>query len=63
MIDPKTGGPHTTHTAYDVELILVDQKLQGRPLRGGGRLADIAPTILEMLDLPIPRAMTGRSLL
>ena len=63
MIDPKTGGPHTAHTAYDVELILVDPRFQGRPLRAGGRLADIAPTILEMLDLPIPRAMTGRSLL
>jgi len=63
MIDPKTGGPHTAHTTYPVELIVVAKELQGRRLRGGGRLADIAPTALELMGLPKPEAMTGTSLI
>lgn len=63
MIDPATGGPHTAHTTFDVQLILVDERSRGRTLRHGGRLADIAPTLLEMLELSKPDAMTGRSLL
>ncbi len=63
MIDPDTGGPHTAHTTYDVELTVVDQRYRGRTLRPGGGLADVAPTLLEMLDLPTPGAMTGSSLI
>ena len=63
MIDPATGGPHTAHTTYDVELIVVDERYRGRRLRTGGRLADIAPSALDMLDLPKPAAMTGTSLI
>ena len=63
MIDPKTGGPHTAHTTYDVELTVVDERYRGRTLRRGGRLADIAPTLLEMLTLAKPEAMTGSSLI
>jgi len=63
MIDPATGGPHTAHTTYDVDLILVDDRYRGRTLRTGGRLADIAPTLLEMAGLKQPVEMTGRSLL
>jgi len=63
MIDPATGGPHTAHTSYDVQLIVVDERFRGRRLRIGGRLADIAPTALDMLGLPKPGAMTGTSLL
>lgn len=63
MIDPQTGGPHTAHTTYDVDLIVVDDRLRGKKLREGGRLADIAPTILDLLNLPKPTEMTGRSLL
>jgi 2,3-bisphosphoglycerate-independent phosphoglycerate mutase len=62
MIDPATGGPHTAHTTYEVELILVDERYRNRTLRAGGRLADIAPTLLQMLQLPKPAAMSGRSL-
>jgi 2,3-bisphosphoglycerate-independent phosphoglycerate mutase len=62
MIDPATGGPHTAHTTYDVECILVDDRLKGRKLIEGGRLADIAPTALEMMGLPKPAEMTGRPL-
>jgi len=63
MIDPQTGGPHTSHTNYDVELIVVDERYLGACLRGGGRLADIAPTALTMLALDAPAEMTGSSLL
>lgn len=63
MIDPATDGPHTAHTTYDVELIVVDERYRGRRLRTGGRLADIAPTALDILGLPKPGAMTGSSLL
>ncbi len=63
MIDRETGAPHTAHTTYDVDLIVVDEERRGARLREGGRLADIAPTALEMIGLPQPPKMTGRSLL
>jgi 2,3-bisphosphoglycerate-independent phosphoglycerate mutase len=63
MIDPATGGPHTAHTTYDVELFVVDDRFKGKTLREGGRLADVAPTALHMLDIDAPAEMTGRSLL
>jgi len=63
MIDPETGGPHTAHTTYDVECILVDDRLKGKKLREGGRLADIAPTALEMVGLEKPAEMTGKALM
>lgn len=63
MIDPQTGGPHTAHTIFDVECIVIDERFKGWALRPGGRLADIAPTLLDMLGLPKPEAMTGQSLL
>jgi len=63
MIDPETGMPHTSHTIYDVELIVVDDRFKGRKLRDGGRLADVAPTALQLLGLPKPPEMTGESLI
>ncbi len=63
MIDPASGAPHTAHTTYDVELIVVDERFRGRRLRPGGRLADIAPTALEMLGIQKPAPMTGTSLI
>jgi 2,3-bisphosphoglycerate-independent phosphoglycerate mutase len=63
MIDPATGGPHTAHTTYDVELIVADNRFKGKRLRNDGRLADVAPTLLRMMDLPAPAEMTGRSLI
>jgi 2,3-bisphosphoglycerate-independent phosphoglycerate mutase len=56
------GGPHTAHTTDRVPLILVDDVRKGARLRAG-ILADIAPTILEILGLPQPKEMTGRSLI
>jgi 2,3-bisphosphoglycerate-independent phosphoglycerate mutase len=63
MIDPATGGPHTSHTTYDVPLFVVCPEVIGKKLRSGGRLADIAPTALELLGLEKPEAMTGESLI
>ncbi|MDM4018059.1 2,3-bisphosphoglycerate-independent phosphoglycerate mutase [Roseiconus lacunae] len=62
MTNPETGGPHTAHTTYDVPLIVVEPNLKGKRLREGGRLADIAPTILALLGLEKPAEMTGESL-
>jgi 2,3-bisphosphoglycerate-independent phosphoglycerate mutase len=63
MIDPENGHPHTAHTTYAVDLIVVDDRFKGRPLRTGGRLADIAPTLLAMMGFEPPPEMEGRSLL
>jgi 2,3-bisphosphoglycerate-independent phosphoglycerate mutase len=62
MIDPETGAPHTAHTTNPVPLILCDPEFKGT-LREGGSLEDIAPTMLELLGLDKPEAMTGQSLM
>ena len=61
MVDPVTGGPHTSHTTNPVPVILVGGP-QGADLRPG-RLADLAPTLLHLMALPQPPEMTGKSLL
>jgi 2,3-bisphosphoglycerate-independent phosphoglycerate mutase len=61
MRDPLTGGPHTAHTTNPVPLVLAGAR--NRMLVAEGRLADIAPTLLELMDLPKPKEMTGVSLL
>jgi len=61
MIDYETGGPHTAHTTFDVLFIIVgagDVKLKKE-----GKLADIAPTMLDIMGLEKPREMTGESLI
>jgi 2,3-bisphosphoglycerate-independent phosphoglycerate mutase len=63
MIDPVTGGPHTAHTTFDVPLIVVESGIEGKTLRSGGRLADIAPTVLALMGLDKPSNMTGESLI
>jgi 2,3-bisphosphoglycerate-independent phosphoglycerate mutase len=62
MIDPVTGGPHTSHTTNPVPVVLVGGPTGAR-LRDGGRLADLAPTILALMGLPQPPEMTGRNLM
>ena len=62
MFDPETNGPHTKHTTYDVDLIVVDETLRSVKLKAGGRLADIAPTALRLLGIDQPEEMTGQSL-
>ncbi len=63
MWDPVHDAPHTAHTTYDVPLYMVGEGMQGRTLREGGRLADIAPTVLHLLGIEPPNEMTGESLL
>jgi len=63
MIDPATGQPHTAHTTYPVELILMDKRLKGKTMREGGRLADVAPTILNMMGIAQPGEMDGKALI
>jgi len=62
MRDPKTGQPHTAHTTNPVPVVLVNPPAGVTELRPG-RLADIAPTLLSLLGIDQPRAMTGRPLL
>lgn len=62
MVDPVTGGPHTAHTVNPVPVILVGGPA-GAKLRDGGRLADLAPTILHLMGLPQAPEMTGESLI
>jgi 2,3-bisphosphoglycerate-independent phosphoglycerate mutase len=61
MVDPESGGPHTAHTLNPVPVILVGGPQEAR--LGKGRLADLAPTILQLMGLPKPEEMTGKSLL
>ena len=61
MVNPQTGEPHTQHTAYPVPCLLAGEP--GVELGSGRSLADVAPTILELLGLDKPAAMSGRSLL
>jgi len=61
MADPATGQPHTAHTINPVPLILYDPKFKGR-LAEHGTLADIAPTLLAMLEIRQPPEMTGHDL-
>ncbi len=65
MFDPDTGSPHTAHTTYDVECIIVDDRYRDEKkieLKSGGRLADIIPTAFKLMGLDQPEAMTGESL-
>jgi 2,3-bisphosphoglycerate-independent phosphoglycerate mutase len=58
--DPETGGPHTAHTTNPVPVLLLGGD---NAFLGEGRLADIAPTLLELMGLRQPVEMSGRSLL
>jgi 2,3-bisphosphoglycerate-independent phosphoglycerate mutase len=62
MMDPITGEPHTAHTTNPVPCILYNGAADIQ-LRDGGKLADVAPTLLQLLQLEQPAVMTGESLL
>ena len=63
MIDPANGEPFTAHTLNPVPIYVCDPQLQGARLRPDGILADVAPTLLQIMGLPKPAAMSGKSLL
>ena len=63
MKDPATGEPHTAHTTNRVPLLYVNDMDLGARLAPGGRICDVAPTMLELMQLPKPAAMTGHALL
>jgi 2,3-bisphosphoglycerate-independent phosphoglycerate mutase len=60
MEDPQTREPFTAHTTLDVPIILVGGAAKGR--LENGRLADVAPTLLDLMGIAVPAAMTGHSL-
>jgi 2,3-bisphosphoglycerate-independent phosphoglycerate mutase len=63
MKDPESGQPHTAHTLNPVPFIYVSDSDPGARVREGGRLCDVAPTMLELLHIAQPAEMTGHSLI
>ena len=64
MIDAQTGQIETEHSSNPVPFIVISKELFGKPQTlQRGILADVAPTILKLLDIPVPSSMTGRNLL
>lgn len=61
MVDPETGEPHTQHTQYPVPCMVIDKDT--RSLAAGGNLSAIAPTLLQLMGLEKPQAMSGNSLI
>ena len=62
MVDEKTGEPYTAHTVGKVQAVLVNDKQTIKGLRDG-RLADVSPTLLDLLDIAQPAEMSGKSLI
>jgi 2,3-bisphosphoglycerate-independent phosphoglycerate mutase len=62
MTDPATGEPHTAHTLGPVPFLLADPDFRGAKLRSKGVLADVAPTLLQVMGLPQPKEMKGLGL-
>jgi 2,3-bisphosphoglycerate-independent phosphoglycerate mutase len=62
MVDPITGEPHTAHTTNPVPLIYVAEEAKNFRLRLDGSLRDISPTMLQLLNLGLPKEMSGRDL-
>ena len=58
-----TNGPHTAHTLNPVEVVVYSKAFKDAKLAEGGALGDIAPTILQLMGLEQPAAMTGKSLI
>jgi 2,3-bisphosphoglycerate-independent phosphoglycerate mutase len=59
----ENNGPHTAHTLNPVEVVIYSEPHKGAKLVEGGALGDIAPTILKLMNLPQPKAMTGHCLI
>ncbi len=63
MRDSDTDQPHTAHTTNPVPFTLITSDRKSYPLREDGILADVAPTVLQLMHIPQPEAMTGRTLI
>lgn len=63
MWDEKAQVPFTAHTTNPVPCILVDDSRKSVELREDGRLCDLAPTLLDLMELPVPQEMTGKTLI
>ena len=63
MVDYETGLTKTSHTLFPVDLIYISQSAVGKKLRPRGKLSDVAPTVLYLLDLPKPKEMTAENLI
>ena len=63
MVDPQSGEPFTAHTTNPVPVIVVDPAHKKHRLRKDGRLCDLCPTMLTLMNLPKPKEMTGKSLI
>ncbi len=62
MVNPETGAPHTAHTTNPVPVVLIGGP-KGAKLRSSGRLADLAPSLLQLMGLEKPKEMTGETLI
>ena len=63
MVDPETGNTHTAHTVNPVPFIVAGPEVRGKRMSSGGRLCDIATTLLPLLGLPAHPTMEGANLL
>jgi 2,3-bisphosphoglycerate-independent phosphoglycerate mutase len=63
MKDTKNNLPHTAHTVGKVPFIIFDERYKNAKTRDGGRLADVMPTVLDLMEVEKPEEMTGQSLL
>jgi len=63
MIDPNTARVKTSHSLNPVELIYISRKAKGKKLKPGGKLADVAPTVLKLMNINIPPEMTATQLI
>jgi 2,3-bisphosphoglycerate-independent phosphoglycerate mutase len=61
MVDPLTGNPHTQHSNHPVPCLVIDPEVQ--QLMQGGNLSAIAPTVLQLMGIPRPAAMSGESVI
>lgn len=62
-MEENDGSPFTAHTTNKVPFVVVGEQFKGKKLREGGILADVAPTLLDMMGLPVPAEMSGKTLI
>ena len=62
-MEENDGSPFTAHTTNKVPFVVVGEQFKGKKLREGGILADVAPTLLDMMGVPVPAEMSGKTLI